>query len=177
MAVKKSGKYRTYRPRKSFFSKFKLPVIFGSSGVKAVKGFYKRNKPETMSLAGLGAKKLKTYTVIASIVLTTMVVGLFGTVIIFAYFSRELPNPTQLLERSFELSTRFYDRNDKLIYEVFGDKNRTLVKMEDVVPYVLMLRSPPKTRSFICIKVIHSAVWQELLGTLLLVRGFREAPH
>ncbi|KKS28216.1 MAG: Penicillin-binding protein, 1A family, partial [candidate division WWE3 bacterium GW2011_GWD2_42_11] len=89
-----------------------------------------------VSLAGLGAKKLKTLTVLATVVLTVMVVGLFGTVVIFAYFSRELPNPSQLLERSFELSTRFYDRNDKLIYEVFGDKNRTLVKMEDVVPYV-----------------------------------------
>ena len=136
MPVRKTGKYRTYRPKSSFFSKFKLPDIFGSSGVKAVTGFYKKNRPETVSLAGLGAKKLKTYTVIASVVLTLMVVGLFGTVVVFAYFSRELPNPTQLLERSFELSTRFYDRNDKLIYEVFGDKNRTLVKMEDVNPYV-----------------------------------------
>ena len=110
--------------------------IFDFSGVRAVTGFYKKNKPETVSLAGLGAKKLKTYTVIASAVLTLMVVGLFGTVVVFAYFSRALPNPTQLLERSFELSTRFYDRNDKLIYEVFGDKNRTLIKMEDVNPYV-----------------------------------------
>jgi len=136
MPVRKTGKYRTYRPKSSFFSKFKMPDIFGSSGVKAVTGFYKKNKPDTMSLAGLGAKKLKTYTVIASIVLTVMVIGLFGTIVVFAYFSRELPNPTQLLERSFELSTRFYDRNDKLIYEVFGDKNRTLIKMEEVNPYV-----------------------------------------
>ena len=136
MPVRKTGKYRTYKPKNNFLKKFKLSGIFDFSGVKAVTGFYKKNKPDTVSLAGLGAKKLKTYTVIASAVLTLMVAGLFGTVVVFAYFSRELPNPTQLLERSFELSTRFYDRNDKLIYEVLGDKNRTLVKMEDVNPYV-----------------------------------------
>lgn len=89
-----------------------------------------------MSLAGLGAKKLKTMTVLASAALTILVVGLFGVIVVFAYFSRELPNPNRLLERSFELSTRFYDRNDNLIYEVFGDKNRTLVEMKDVNPYV-----------------------------------------
>ncbi|HCC41966.1 hypothetical protein A2473_03605 [candidate division WWE3 bacterium RIFOXYC2_FULL_42_13] len=133
MPVKKSGKYRTYHPKNKFFSKFKLSDIVDLS---ALTRFYKKNRPEKVSLAGLGAKKLKTYTVIASAVLTLMVVGLFGTIVVFAYFSRELPNPTRLLERSFELSTRFYDRNDKLIYEVFGDKNRTLVKMEDVNPYV-----------------------------------------
>lgn len=89
-----------------------------------------------MSLAGLGAKKLKTMTFVASVVLILMIVGLFGVIVVFAYFSRELPNPNRLLERSFELSTRFYDRKDNLIYEVFGDKNRTLVVLSDVNPYV-----------------------------------------
>lgn len=77
-------------------------------------------------------KKLYTMSYVASILLGLMVVGMFIIIFIFAYFSRDLPNPNQLLERTFELSTRFYDRNDVLIYEVYGDKNRTLVKLEDV---------------------------------------------
>lgn len=84
------------------------------------------------SFRHLGTKKLQIMTYVASVVLVGLLVGLFGTIIVFAYFSHDLPNPNQLLERSFELSTRFYDRNDKLIYEVFGDKNRTLVKYEDI---------------------------------------------
>jgi len=81
-------------------------------------------------------RKLYTMSYIASILLGVMVAGIFAIIFIFAYFSRELPNPNQLLERSFELSTRFYDRNDKLLYEVYGDKNRTLIKLSEVSPNV-----------------------------------------
>lgn len=72
----------------------------------------------------------------ASFVLAGIVVGLFIFITVFAYFSRDLPNPNKLLERNFELSTRFYDRNGKLLYELFGDKNRTLVNIADVSPHV-----------------------------------------
>jgi membrane peptidoglycan carboxypeptidase len=81
-------------------------------------------------------KKLYTLSYLASIFLGVMVAGMFFVIFVFAYFSRDLPNPNQLLERTFELSTRFYDRNDKLLYEVYGDKNRTLVQLGDVNPHV-----------------------------------------
>ncbi len=73
-------------------------------------------------------------TYLASFALVGLVIGIFVVIGVFAYFSRELPDPNRLLERSFELSTRFYDKNDKLLYEVFGDKNRTLVNIQDVSP-------------------------------------------
>lgn len=75
---------------------------------------------------------LVVLTYIASFILSAMVIGFFGVILVFAFFSRELPSPNQLLERSYELSTRFYDRNGELIYEVYGDKNRTLVALADV---------------------------------------------
>jgi len=92
-------------------------------------------KPRTLSPLQR-KKKLYVLTYIASIALVGMVGGLFVIVLVFAIFSRDLPNPNQLLERSFELSTRFYDKNGELLYEVYGDKNRTLVKIENVSPYV-----------------------------------------
>ncbi|OGC45646.1 hypothetical protein A2V49_02985 [candidate division WWE3 bacterium RBG_19FT_COMBO_34_6] len=72
--------------------------------------------------------------------LTTFVfIGLiFGTlliIMIFAFISRQLPDPNQLLERSYELSTKIFDRNGKPIYEVYGEKNRTLVKLDEISPY------------------------------------------
>jgi len=76
-------------------------------------------------------------TYIASAVLAVLVIGLFLVILVFAYFSRGLPNPNQLLERSFELSTRFYDRNNSLLYEVYGDKNRTLIKLNEISPDVM----------------------------------------
>ncbi len=81
-------------------------------------------------------KKLYLMTYIASIFFGIMVAGMFFVIFMFAFFSRDLPNPNQLLERSFELSTRFYDKNGALLYEVYGDKNRTLIKIEDVSSHV-----------------------------------------
>ncbi len=82
-------------------------------------------------------KSLTFVTYFASFVLLSMVIGLLVVVIVFAYFSRELPNPDRLLERNFELSTRFYDRNGKMIYELFGDKNRTLIGLDEVSPHIV----------------------------------------
>ena len=82
-------------------------------------------------------KKLIFVTYLASIIFGLSVICFFAVIIIFAYFSRELPSPNQLLERSFELSTRFYDREDSLIYEVYGEKNRTLVELDEISPDVI----------------------------------------
>ena len=106
----------------------------------------KRIKPKSIgkfsvnlpSLPALGNVKSLTFiTYLASFVLAGMVIGLLVVVITLAFFSRGLPNPNKLLERNFELSTRFYDRNGKLLYELFGDKNRTLIGLEEISPHVL----------------------------------------
>jgi membrane peptidoglycan carboxypeptidase len=122
---------------------FKLPKLFKSS--KRSKIFFSKFAPLRERISNFDPKsvrivKKKSHLVflstLASIIFGLMVVGFFAIVIVFAFFSRGLPSPDQLLERSFELSTRFYDRNDNLIFEVFGDKNRTLIKLNEVAPDV-----------------------------------------
>jgi len=49
----------------------------------------------------------------------------------FAYFSRDLPEPGKIQRRE-GFSTVFYDRNDKVLFEMFEDKNRIPVDIEDV---------------------------------------------
>jgi len=94
--------------------------------------------PEPKTMSPIQRKKrLYRLTYASSVVLTVIVAGLLMLIVVFAIFSRDLPNPNQLLERSFELSTRFYDKNGELLYEVYGDKNRTLVKLENVSSYVV----------------------------------------
>lgn len=73
----------------------------------------------------------------AAIALILNVFGFVAVLLVFAYFARQLPNPNQLLTRSDELSTRYYDRNNNLIFEQFGEKNRTLVPFADISPYVV----------------------------------------
>jgi len=66
-----------------------------------------------------------------------MIVGIIFVIGVFAYYSRFLPNPDTLLQRSEELSTKLYDRNNNPIYEVYGEKNRILVTIDDVAPAVI----------------------------------------
>lgn len=80
--------------------------------------------------------QLRLLTHIATGFMILVGVGLLFVILVFAFFARQLPNPDTLLERSYELSTKLYDRNGELIYEVFGEKNRTLVKLEDIAPQV-----------------------------------------
>ena len=122
---RKSIFYKLWNIVKSFFSTiFKI--------IKKIFSIFDFNSSNKNLTSLQRKKKLYTMSNIASVLLVMMVVGLFSVIFIFAYFSRDLPNPNQLLERTFELSTRFYDRNDNLLYEVYGDKNRTLIKLNDV---------------------------------------------
>ncbi len=72
---------------------------------------------------------------------------LFGAVVIlagaiwmlgmFAWATRDLPNPDKLLDRSLEQSTKIYDNTgENILYEVHGDKRRTMINLEDLPDYV-----------------------------------------
>ncbi len=116
-----------------FFSRRRLKFL-NNLGLDTHIGTIKKNADSVSrrSFKHLGTTKLRILTYLSTFVFSVMVIGLVGVIFVFAYFSRDLPNPNTLLERSLELSTRFYDRNDNLIYEVYGDKNRTLVTMQSI---------------------------------------------
>ncbi len=126
---RKSIFYKLWKIIKGFFS-------FVFNLIKKIFSFFNFSSNDKNLTSLQRKRKLYTMSTVASIFLVMMLVGMFMLIFIFAYFSRDLPNPNQLLERTFELSTRFYDRNDTLLYEVYGDKNRTLIKLEDVSPHV-----------------------------------------
>jgi 1A family penicillin-binding protein len=60
------------------------------------------------------------------------VVGL----IMFFWFSRDLPTPGKLSASNFSQSTKIFDRNDILLYDIYKDENRTYVTL-DQIPKVL----------------------------------------
>lgn len=56
---------------------------------------------------------------------------------LFLYFAKDLPSPGQINAQTLEQTTRFYDRTGKtLLYEVFGDENRTFVPLDDMGPHI-----------------------------------------
>lgn len=61
--------------------------------------------------------------------------GLFSVTIVYAVsiaFSRDLPDPTKLVNREVAESTKIYDRNGVLLYSVFEDKDRTFVPIDQM---------------------------------------------
>ncbi|MCH7730061.1 penicillin-binding protein 1C [Patescibacteria group bacterium] len=45
---------------------------------------------------------------------------------------RDLPSPNELVTRELEVSTKIYDREGKLLYKIYKDKNRTLVPLQEI---------------------------------------------
>lgn len=52
--------------------------------------------------------------------------------VVFIYYSKDLPDPNSLSNKGNETGTKIFDRNGNSIFELYGDKNRVLIKLEDV---------------------------------------------
>jgi len=61
-------------------------------------------------------------------------VGIFIFLIItmFVWYSKDLPNPYKINGRDIAQSSQILDRNGKLLYDIHGEENRTLMKIEDI---------------------------------------------
>lgn len=64
-----------------------------------------------------------------------VILGFIFTFILFAWYARDLPSPTKLSQVS-GYSTVFYDRQGKVLYDMYKDKNRVPVAFQDVPTYL-----------------------------------------
>lgn len=67
---------------------------------------------------------------LVSILLLVMGIG-FITFIYFFIF-KDLPSPTKLGSYDIPLSTKIYDRNGTLLFDIFSDENRTYVSLNEI---------------------------------------------
>lgn len=56
--------------------------------------------------------------------------------LLFVIFASQLPNPYSMSINSIPKTTKIYDRNGNLLYEVYANQNRTIVKLSDVPSYL-----------------------------------------
>lgn len=61
--------------------------------------------------------------------------GLVVTVAVFVWFSKDLPTPTKVVRRE-GYTSRMYDRNGELLYDVYKEAKRTPVSWEEVPNYL-----------------------------------------
>lgn len=85
--------------------------------------------PYTRILSKIFPSKLRV-----AVILILLVVGFsFYSVYLFE-IAHDLPSPTKLSDNSGPLTTTFYDRNGNVLYRLYDDKNRSLVKLSDLPP-------------------------------------------
>jgi len=77
-------------------------------------------------------QKIFAYSLLLS--LTVVMFVFLSSIVIFAWFSKDLPSPGKI-QRSSGFSTVFHDRDDKVIYEMYKDKNRIPIKLDEVPDY------------------------------------------
>ncbi len=77
-------------------------------------------------------QKLVLYSLIGFIVL--IVIGFIASFAAFAWFAKDLPSPGKLAQTAGN-STVFYDREGKILYEIYKDKNRVPVAIGDMAQY------------------------------------------
>src|SRR3990167_2438867 len=66
----------------------------------------------------------------------SLIVLIVLTFFSFVIFAKDLPSPYKLTARDASLSTQIFDRNGKLLYDIYGDKNRALVNWNSLPNYV-----------------------------------------
>ena len=96
---------------------------------------WKRKRPRRfLKLPGLRLKLGRHFYKNAFLAfLILLVAGSLFSLAAFAWVSRDLPDPNNLLKRDVAQTTKLYDRTgEHLLYEIHGEKNRTLIKLEDI---------------------------------------------
>ncbi len=65
-----------------------------------------------------------------------LIYGSLGIILLiaflFAWFARDLPSPNKINSRNVAQSTKILDRNSELLYELHGDKRRTLIGFDEM---------------------------------------------
>ncbi|MBU1180159.1 transglycosylase domain-containing protein [Patescibacteria group bacterium] len=67
----------------------------------------------------------------------------------FAWLKKNLPSPDKIIDRKVEQTTKIYDRTgEKLLYEIHGDQNRTLLELDEMSKYVKWATLAAEDRNF-----------------------------
>lgn len=62
-----------------------------------------------------------------------IIVIIIGGIAAFAWYSRDLPDPNKIIDRTLAESTKIYARDGKtLLYDIHGNVKRTVVNLEDI---------------------------------------------
>src|SRR4030042_5787816 len=57
-------------------------------------------------------------------------------VLLYLFIFKDLPSPTKLGQYDIPLATKVYDRNNKLLFDIYAEQNRTTVALSEMPKYL-----------------------------------------
>jgi penicillin-binding protein 1C len=122
-------------PTMKMVRKYLYPVISPFTSLWAtllrVLGIKARSRRGRMSDSEKRLRRIKLIRLGAVLFLVAVVVGLTAFFALFAWFSRDLPKPGQVIRRD-GFSTQFYDRNGEVLYNFYIDERRDPVALDQI---------------------------------------------
>ncbi len=153
---------------------FKIRKI-GARAIHSLREKKKNSRSSTNKRKKPGTKKerLKRYALRALLTCAALfVVGVIAGISVFAWYSRNLPDPNKIMERTIAQSTKIYARDgNTLLYEIHGPEKRTLVQLEEIPEHMRQATVAIEDQDFYShhgydLPGIAKAVCHEIFGNL-----------
>lgn len=90
-----------------------------------------RSRRRQLSPSEKRLKKIKTWRIIAVAFCALVVLGIIAFFLMFIWFSKDLPKPGEVIRRE-GYSSKIYDRDGELLYDLFQEERRQASKIEDI---------------------------------------------
>ncbi|MBU3924349.1 transglycosylase domain-containing protein, partial [Patescibacteria group bacterium] len=134
-------------------------------------GFFLNINPLNNSSRGHGSEKkrgiARTLLILAVVLFFLSLIGGAGA---FLYFSKDLPDPSSLGNREVTESSKIFDQTGKiLLYEMHGEEKRTIVKLDEISPFLKNATITTEDRTFyshegVDMKGIVRALWRDVIA-------------
>lgn len=118
-------------------------------------------------------KSFKILRFLVGLILTVVVLGLAGIFAVFVIFGKNLPDPSNLEDRTITESTKIYDRAGKIIlYDIHAEERRTVVPFSEIPQVIKDATVVSEDRNFythggLDFMAILRAGWEDLRGNKL----------
>lgn len=127
--------------------------------------------PLKKSPQNTGLKRKKGFVkTLLSLAIVLFFMGVIGSAGAFLYFSKDLPDPASLGNREVAESSKIYDASGKtLLYEMHGEEKRTIVKLDQISPFLKNATIATEDKTFysnkgIDLKGVIRALWRDVVA-------------
>lgn len=165
---------KTYSPKN--WKKKKSPFKKRKASFKVARKSFKNKSIK--KTRGLKVKRLNNYYKFKPSVLITFIKRLIPILLLtflsciviiagmFVWYSRDLPNPDQVINRQIAESTKIYDRTgETVLYDIHGDIQRTTIELKELPEYVTLATIAIEDKDFYKHKGV--SLWGILRGQIM----------